>query len=181
MHFEVTNSGPNHRIYQQRQMLLSMGQMLQTGVEITKHGRNGAPKQRMLFCDSTMTKLYWRNLGSKADPEDSELSPEALASSILTAHKKSRRRSSITGKVDADRELLFREIESVRDEIFTEVMHRAYSKNHFLDISQNMRLISIILPESTLDFEIAAKDFENMYHALLCMVQYFKMFINHDS
>lgn len=37
-----------------------MYEILIKGVEVMKHGRNGRPKQRMLYCDADMTKLSWR-------------------------------------------------------------------------------------------------------------------------
>ena len=45
---------------QQLTILLRMRELLETGVEVLKHGRGGRPKRSVLFCEPEFTKLYWR-------------------------------------------------------------------------------------------------------------------------
>jgi hypothetical protein len=98
--------------HQQQHLLLIMGNILRSGVPIIKHGRSGLPKPKVLFCDSTLSKLYWRQPGSKPDAEDTNLSQEEAASRILSTFRRGKR-LSITGKLDSDRELLLRNVMEV--------------------------------------------------------------------
>lgn len=50
---------------------------LRAGVDILKHGRQGNPKFKTLFCDNNLTKLYWRSQGSKLDPDLDDLPEDA--------------------------------------------------------------------------------------------------------
>jgi hypothetical protein len=50
---------------------------LRAGVDILKHGRQGNPKFKTLFCDNNLTKLYWRSHGSKLDPDLDDLPEDA--------------------------------------------------------------------------------------------------------
>ena len=119
-----------------------MGNSLRKGIYIIKHGRFGAPKERFLFCDTIMTKLYWRNVGSMPDEEDLSLSVDDIIAEEKGKKKASRRRSSIM-KSENDREIHFKDIIEVRDEIHTDVMLRAYNTKAFKDISFDMKIISV--------------------------------------
>lgn len=100
---------------------------LRAGIDIYKHGRSGKPKERVLFCDLSMTKLYWRAPGASLDPD---MDDEALLedshdpkrktsyddsnhdSSNYRKEKHVNRRSSFA-KSDSDRVVYFKDIISV--------------------------------------------------------------------
>jgi hypothetical protein len=91
--------------------------LFRRGVEILKHGRSGKPKPRALFCNMSMTKLYWREPGSVADIlMDDANTVSGVASDVKLPGGRSAPRSSFTrrllvgGKSDEDRVLLFRDI-----------------------------------------------------------------------
>jgi hypothetical protein len=128
-------------IPQQQKLIRNMGQHLISGVAIVKHGRHGHPKDRFLYCDSIISKLYWRTEGNNPDPEDLTLSAESVLQQELT--RKPRRRLSFLGKGEMDREILLKDILEVRDDIQTEVMIRSYENKYFLDADTNMRVISV--------------------------------------
>lgn len=140
-----------------------MWSMLRNGVAMLKHGRNGKPKFKALFCDVNMTKLYWRSPGSKADPDqdDSDVEVDTLyPGSIVPKNRyhmpkdtKHNRRTATFTKTDADRVILFREILEVRDDCSTEVMKRSMGKN-YLSNNGTHNVISIVMDDRTLDFEI---------------------------
>lgn len=107
-----------------------MWRLLRSGVEVLKHGRRGNPKFKTLLCDVNLTKLYWRSQGSKADPDQDDLSddiryhPTLLDSSAgsaelahgispLDVHNSSGRRKQFGTKSNADRVLYIRDIVAV--------------------------------------------------------------------
>lgn len=164
---------------QQQRLLLDMGHHMRSGISIVKHGRYGAPKNRILFCDSMMIKLYWRKVGTTADIEDLSLSvDQALAQAV--DDRRRRRKSSIlnVAKSESDREIYFRDIVEVRDDIQTDVMLRAYKTRAFKPIEFEMKIISIVCRDRTLDFEIKSDDWVNIFHALQVVVKYFKTISN---
>jgi hypothetical protein len=63
---------------------------LREGVHIIKHGRHGKPKEKKLFCDVTMTKLYWRDPSSATGDNDEDEDQDIEQKSNYT-----KRRSSI--------------------------------------------------------------------------------------
>ena len=177
-----------------------------------KHGRNGRPRQRFLYCDASMTCLYWRAHDGKPDPDmdkgvdtgesiDAQaLQPpgnhpqNALASSFSTGTKAGRRssfgpaaalvmtgatalplpwgksrRSSFAIKADSDRVLLFRDILEVRDDLGTDVMRRSLAK-HFVAGNSPTSVVSIVLSDRTLDFEIEERRWGPIFHALCVLV-----------
>ena len=101
----------------------------------------------MLYCDSLMTRLYWRHPDVGPDEEDLSMTAEAALAKAavdrrLTKGSRSRR-SSFFGKSESDREIYVRDIVDVRDDIFTEVMLRAYEKKAFGD-PDYYKIISVI-------------------------------------
>jgi len=96
---------------------------LRNGVAIIKHGRHGKPKEKVLFCDVAMTKLFWKNPGS--GPGNEEVDNDDDLETIEHKSKDTRRRSSIFGAAgstitstfrrhsDQNRVVLFREIIAV--------------------------------------------------------------------
>ena len=170
-----------HLLPQQQRLLLDMGYHMRAGINIIKHGRYGAPKDRVLYCDSITTKLYWRKSGSSADPEDLSVSiDEAVAKAV--GERKRRRKSSIlnVAKNESDREIYFRDVVEVRDDIQTDVMLRAYKSRAFKPIESDMKIISIICQDRTLDFEIKSDDWVNIFHALQVVVKYCKTISSSD-
>lgn len=83
--------------------------------------------------------------------------------------KKGGRRSSILGKNESDREILFRDIISVRDDVQTDVMYRALKTKAFKDIAFNMKIISIIL-KGLISFPLISFSFFPYYSESLLYV-----------
>jgi hypothetical protein len=113
-------------------------------VKVIKHGRQGHPKERYLYCDSILSKLYWRPDANHPEQEDLTQSVEAVLKQEQ-AMRRDKRRLSFLGKKEVDREILFKDILEVRDDIQTDIMVRAYENSAFKDISHNMRLISVLI------------------------------------
>lgn len=132
-----------------------MWSLLRAGVEVLKHGRSGKPKFKTLLCDLRMTKLYWRGPGARPDPDLDESDGDAAEPEhiVTSPHAKQNRRASYANVVrtNADRVILIREIVEVRQDCSTEVLRRSLAKQY---ISDNTCVISIVLADRTLDFEI---------------------------
>jgi hypothetical protein len=192
-----------------KSILVDMWSLLCKGVEIMKHGRSGRPKQRFLYCDLDMTKLFWRanrfmnggqavipGAGTRHSMDSSvELTANSLAfakpprphvmkaSSFMDeASETTSNYGSVNGnaaasgggtwsqphsqaptakkisnffdlkKRDSERELFFRDILKVCDDMSTDVMRRASTKSYLT--TDHKANISIIVADRTLDFEI---------------------------
>jgi hypothetical protein len=158
---------------QQLQTIKTMWSLLRAGVEILKHGRSGKPKFKTLLCDVDMTKLYWRQPGSRPDPDldESDIEVDSLypgsivprsghhgalfAASGAPIKKNKRisggRRSSIL-KSNSERVIHFNQIVEVHDDCSSEVMKRSLAKQY---VSGNTCVISIVMADRrSLDFEI---------------------------
>ena len=82
---------------------------------ILKHSKSGKPKAKILFCDVNLTKLYWKPVGSKPDPdmdnteEDRILHPELYSVTAAMAGMGARNISrSCASSTDPSRASLFR-------------------------------------------------------------------------
>lgn len=126
---------------QQQKLIRDMGLHLISGVAIVKHGRHGHPKDRYLYCDSIISKLYWSEKANHPVPEDLTMTVESVLKQEELAKRPRRRLTFLKG--EADREILFRDILEVRDDIQTEVMIRSYENKSFKDADSNMKLISV--------------------------------------
>lgn len=51
----------------QKQSIIDMCNRLLDGILVLKHGRTGKPKLRALYCDESLTTLYWREVGRIVD------------------------------------------------------------------------------------------------------------------
>lgn len=51
----------------QKQSIVDMCNRLLEGILVLKHGRTGKPKLRALYCDESLTTLYWREVGKIVD------------------------------------------------------------------------------------------------------------------
>ena len=148
----------------QMTLLVALREALLPGIEVIKHGRSGRPNQRMLFCDSDFTLLYWRAAGEHA---------------AHPAHAPRPRRSSMMAnlfgvKSDDDRQVLLRDIEEVSDDMSTEVMRRSLEK-HFVAGSNNSQVLSILLAEGrSLDLEVSMDHWPVVYHGLQVLVNYYR-------
>ncbi len=99
-----------------------MWQRLCAGITIYKHGRNGKPKEKVLFCDKAMSSLYWLSAGSKPYAEDEAEETKAqqqrrssafgLLSSAPAEPSTANRRFSLS-KQDADKLIEFKDITEV--------------------------------------------------------------------
>lgn len=126
-----------------------MYDILIQGIKIFKHGRSGRPKERYLFCDIDMTILYWRaNRSSSTSPDIS------ITIDDDNDIKQKKRRSTFFNKQDADRVLYFRNIIQISRNIETNVMKRAYNKNYLNTLQENSQIISIVVNNRSLDFEV---------------------------
>lgn len=152
----------------QRRIILDMWSILRVGIEVMKHGRQGRPKKKVLYCDIAMTKLYWRN---KDDGPGEEILP--------VDNKKSRRNSIFNNSKfftdDSHREILFSQILEVRDDISTDVMRRSLTQQFV--VNQLSCLISIILFDRSLDFEVDEQKWGPFYHALQVIVNYYQVIL----
>eukprot|EP01034_Spumella_vulgaris_P022726 gene22726-28882_t len=179
---------------QQLQTIKTMWSLLRAGVEILKHGRSGKPKFKTLLCDVDMTKLYWREPGSRPDPDQDESDIEvdslypgsivprsgshgALHAASGAAPKKSKRssgggrRSSIL-KSNSERVIHFNEIIQVYDDCSSEVFKRSLVKQY---VTGNTCTISVVLAdERSLDFEIKEETWGPLYRALQILVTYYQ-------
>lgn len=59
----TTNNNNNRNLAIARHNLVAA---LEKGMEVIKHGRSGAPKKRLLRCDTTGTLLYWHADGDNS-------------------------------------------------------------------------------------------------------------------
>lgn len=152
------------------------------GVPVLKHGRSGQPKRKTLFCDASLTKLYWREPGSLPDDSDDEELHKTSSHTISESKSKRssigvleamkiRHRSSLS-KNDSDRLILIKEILSVTDDCSTEVMQRSLAKNYLTSIGT--QVISITVPKRTLDVEIDERIWSDIFYALQILIYYYQ-------
>ncbi len=155
---------------------------LREGINVIKHGRKGKPSNKTLFCDYYMTKLYWRNPGSKLDKDDQDLNIELIHSGSgytsttfnsdpdflndtfpfsRTKTNESRRKSSFFGagnrrssltKADSERVLYLKDIVQVTSDCSSEVLQRASAKNYVG--ADGYSILSIIAIGRSLDLEV---------------------------
>lgn len=76
-------------------------------------------------------------------------------------------------RVDADRELFLDQIVEVRDDISTDVMRRSYAKQ-FMNRKASSCIISIVLHDRSLDFEVEERFWGPIFHALQIIVNYYR-------
>lgn len=77
-------------------LVKTMWLALREGINVIKHGRKGKPSHKTLFCDYYMTKLYWRNPGSKLDKDDLDASMDHDLHAVNSAY------TNTTGTSDPD-------------------------------------------------------------------------------
>jgi hypothetical protein len=117
--------------------------LLQNGIQVMKHNLSVAPSPKWLHVDPLFEKLYWRN-------------------EVDSGFRKSKSQRKLFGKSDADREVCFRDILEVRDDFSSEVMKRSTSKK-FIDVNDtSCHVLSLILKDRTLNFEVKEVRFLNM-------------------
>jgi hypothetical protein len=51
----------------QKQSIVELCTLLMGGILVLKHGRSGKPNLRTLYCDESMTSLYWSEVGKVVD------------------------------------------------------------------------------------------------------------------
>jgi len=183
-HFPLLTLGPAARDVLSRQQLniiRNMWLQLRNGVDIIKHGRHGKPKEKVLYCDAPMTKLFWKNPGSTPVDDDDNANDDETTD---MKSKDTRRRSSIFGVAqaslsstfrrtsDQNRVMLFREITQVTKEFTSEVMQRSINKEYYF-MDGNL-LITIGDAHRTLDFEIDSNLWPGIYHALQVLMFYYQ-------
>lgn len=156
---ELGPAAADHLTPQQQSILLELYDNLSAGIIVRKHGLTGKPRQRKLFVDSKLSRLLWRSLGT--NPES-----DFRVSLGFT-------------KGDADRELYINEIREVTDDLSTDFMQRSLTKHYITEVS-NARgviapgVISIVLADRTVDFEVGMDNWELIYHALKILVNFYQ-------
>ena len=100
-------------------------QQLQDGILMTKHGRRGQPKRKMLFLDENKTKLIWQELEGQ----------RSLRKSIVMM---------VSSKPEEDKCVAMSDITEVRKGVQTEVMLTAHMVDPYVSLS-------IVTEERTLD------------------------------
>lgn len=149
---------------QQHLIVIEMWSLLRKGVTILKHGLSGKPRLRFLYCDSTMSTLYWREHSLGPNPE--------------TPVWKNRRSSFL--KDDNDRRLYFKDIIEVRADQSTEVMMRSASKQYTYS-NDDTAFISIILADRTFDIEVQVDQWDALFHAFQILTNYYRVLLPNFS
>jgi len=178
---------------QQRQMIMKMHSILYAGVEVTKHSKSGKPHKRFLYCDATLSTLFWREtrllkkdsaisagVGMGTADKEETMTDKSHQAQLDVVHNKAHKRrsnlsfmSSAFRREDADREILISEILEVRDDRSSTVMKRSLAK-HFVAGNEPTCVISIILDERSLDFEVEQENWGPIFHALQVLVSYYE-------
>lgn len=184
---------------QQLRILINMKDLLTKGVEVLKHGRGGKPKKRILYCKSDFTSLLWgENIDLKNENENNEKneSEKNHEKGIVKSPEKKNNSESFfrqiigpangpksklisragTFKTQDDRTIQLSEVIEVRDDIGTDVMRRSVAKQ-FVAGSEQTCVISIILANRTLDFEIEEQYWRPIFHALQILVNYYRVIL----
>jgi hypothetical protein len=181
---------------QQLRILINMKDLLTKGVEVLKHGRGGKPKKRILYCKSDFTSLLWgENIDLKNENEKNENEKNYEKGIVKSPEKKNNSESFFrqligpangpksrlisragTFKTQDDRTILLSEVIEVRDDIGTDVMRRSVAKQ-FVAGSEQTCVISIILANRTLDFEIEEQYWRPIFHALQILVNYYRVIL----
>mmetsp|Transcript_192 Transcript_192/g.367 ORF Transcript_192/g.367 Transcript_192/m.367 type:complete len:1164 (-) Transcript_192:164-3655(-) len=152
----------------QQLCVVTLWQILRTGILVLKHGRSGRPKNRTLYCDDNLRVLFWRdadNTGSAAaDYQHQDID-----------RTKATRRSSfnVFSKQDSSREVVLRDVLEVRSDLTTDVMRRSLAKKYVFE-DQPSLVISLILKDRTLDFQIDEKQWEPVFNALQIIVDFYQ-------
>ena len=69
----------------QKQSIIDMCNRLLEGILVLKHGRTGKPKLRALYCDESLTTLYWREVGKIVDDKGKTvLNPSGIYLSTIS-------------------------------------------------------------------------------------------------
>lgn len=163
---ELGPAATDHLTPQQQSILLELYDNLSQGILVKKHGLSGKPRQRKLYVDSKLSRLLWRPIGINPDSGDRHEDFGFRVSLGFT-------------KGDADRELYINEIREVTDDLSTDVMQRSLAK-HYIVESYNARgviapgVISIVLADRTVDFEVGMDNWELIYHALKILVNFYQ-------
>ena len=163
---ELGPAAADHLTPQQQSILLELYDNLSKGILVKKHGLSGKPRQRKLFVDSKLSRLLWRPIG--INPESSDRNEDFFG-----------RVSLGFTKGDADRELYINDIREVTDDLSTDVMQRSLAK-HYIEEAYNARgviapgVISIVLADRTVDFEVGMDNWELIYHALKILVNFYQ-------
>lgn len=90
---------------QQKQSIVDMWERLRKGIVVMKHGRQGKPKQRVLYCDEDMQILYWKKLSGNNNIDESE------HGGMFSTRRSS---FSILSRFDSPREVVLREVLQVQ-------------------------------------------------------------------
>ncbi|KAJ1420472.1 hypothetical protein B484DRAFT_130171, partial [Ochromonadaceae sp. CCMP2298] len=182
---------------QQLHALMDLWRLLRGGVEILKHGKRGQPKLKTLLCDVNLTKLYWRAPGSRPDPEQDNqpedfdyyptLLPQGGAASVLangvnTAPVGSNRGffgtnfGGFGGFSDPKERVLFiRDILQVTDLCDSEVLQRSVNRG-YLEPSYSS-VVSVVLADRTLDFEVDEVSWGAIFHPLQILVNFYQVMV----
>ncbi len=151
---------------QQCRMITDMWKVLRKGVIVMKHSKHGKPHKRYLYCNDALTILYWRETQEIADIEYTS----------NDNHKKKAHMISFE-KDNAEREVYITNILEVRDDIYTDVMHRSFSKK-LLAGDSITGVISLILKNNkSLDLEVEEAYWGRIFHALKVLVNYYQIIL----
>lgn len=178
---------------QQQRSIGALHDLLRRGVNVMKHGRSGRPKLRRLFCDESLSTLFWReldahhlksvevNVGSSSHNDSAEAVELSAADEEVRGTQKRRRSSFLRfHKDDVDRQVLVSDILEVTDDLSAEVMQRSISRQPYsLGAHQDVAtcVISLVLKNKsrTYDFEIDEKSWNVLFHSLRILVNYYQV------
>ena len=180
---------------QQQRSIAVLYELLRKGVNVMKHGRSRKPKLRRLFCDESLSTLFWREvdnlhgrrsfdggaIASNSNDDDDKEHQYTAAEEEERGAK--RRRSSIlrfVNKDDSDRKIAITDIIEVTDDLSAELLQRSASRQPYtLGPHQDVAtcVISLVLKNSsrTYDFEIDEKSWNMLFHALRILVNYYQV------
>ena len=181
---------------QQQRSIRTLYDLLRRGVNVMKHGRSGKPKMRRLYCDDSLSTLFWREvdshhggrksidggLASSSADDDEGGTHENTAAEVEQRGTKKRRSSFMrfVNKDDCDRKISVGDIMEVTDDLSAEVMQRSISRQPYsLGPHQDVAtcVISLVLRNRsrTYDFEIDEKSWNVLFHSLRILVNYYQV------
>ncbi len=173
---------------QQLSMVADMYRMLRDGLTVRKHSKGHAPQHRELFCDAGLNVLYWRV------PKQGLLTEQAELEMVKTAWEESKggrhKSSSWFRSSDKDRVLVLRHATDVHaDVVRSKILCRGVEKGYITRggrrrLTGEVQYVStdgtkvglVSVSDSTRDlvFELEQEKWQQLFHALMVLVNYFK-------